>query len=329
VAQWVALHKQPAGLGTKQFSNCTSRLVPMLGSQQIVGVLGVCPQDPECFTDSEQQRMLDTCASLIALSIERDQSFLAAHEAHVLVEAEQLRNYLLSTVSHDLRTPLATIAVTTSSLLEESNEQSWPEKREMLHTVVDEAHRLSRQVENLLGHARLTSGAIVLNREWQVLEELVGIALTRLQRELEGREVRVNIDTDFPLLWVAGDLIERVLVNLLENAIRYTPPGTDLEITAVLRSDHQVDIRIADNGPGLPPENNLKLFDKFFRGTTIADGQRGIGLGLAICKAIVEAHEGTISAANRPAGGAEFTISLPCPQRSPQATLDDAHSPSA
>jgi two-component system sensor histidine kinase KdpD len=194
----------------------------------------------------------------------------------------------------------------------------------MLQTVVDESHRLSRQVDNLLDMARLDSGAIALNRDWQVLEELVGVALSRLRRELPGRSIHVQIPADFPLLWVAGDLIEQMFVNLLENAIRYTPSGSRLEITAQ-HCGELAEIRFADNGPGLPSGSESKIFDKFFRGRTkVADGQRGIGLGLAICQAIVRAHGGQITAANRAAGGTEFIISLPCPQSSPQDTLDES-----
>jgi two-component system sensor histidine kinase KdpD len=144
-----------------------------------------------------------------------------------------------------------------------------------------------------------------------VLEELVGVALSRLRRELTGRTVRVSIPEDFPLLWVAGDLFEQVLVNLLENAIRYTPADSGVEISATMNGT-EYQVIVADQGPGLPAGSETKVFDKFYRaGTVVADGQRGIGLGLAICRAIIDAHDGRISAANRPAGGAMFTIQLP------------------
>src|SRR5262249_5737120 len=153
------------------------------------------------------------------------------------VQSEQLRNSLLSSVSHDLRTPLAMIAVTASGLLEDSTEQNWLDKRDMLETVVDESHRLARQVDNLLGMARLSSGTIVLNQDGEVLEELIGVALRQLRLELQHHRVHVQIPEDFPLIWVAGDLMEKVFVNLLENAIRYTPAGSTITITA----EHQGD----------------------------------------------------------------------------------------
>jgi len=295
----------------------------MVGSQKTLGVLGVRSQHAQRFQDAAEQRMLETCAHLIALSIERDQSQLEVQQAQVEVQAEKLRSALLSAVSHDLRTPLATIAVTASSLIEDTNQQTWPEKLELLQTVVDESHRLARQVDNLLDMARLESGTVVLNRDWHVLEELVGLALARLRRDLAGRSVHVTIPDEFPLLWVAGDLMEQMLVNLLENAVRYTPPDSYIEISATHGGD-RVELRVADNGPGLPPGSETKVFDKFFRGrTVVADGQRGVGLGLAICHAIVRGHDGEISAANRRGGGADSMISLPCPPPYPQDTLDE------
>ncbi len=329
-AGWVLENNRPAGLGSEAMPQATALFVPMAGSERTVGVLGIRPTDEDCFRDAEQRGLLETCASVIALSIERDQSSAEAQRAQMQVQSEQLRNSLLSSVSHDLRTPLAMIAVTASSLLEDSTEQNWPAKRDMLETVVDESHRLSRQVDNLLGMARLNSGAIVLNRDWEVLEELVGVAIRQLRPELNGHGVDVEIPQAFPMLWVAGDLIEKVFVNLLENAIRYTPVGTKIEITVsretVNRDEDQAVIRVADNGPGLPRGQETKVFDKFFQGNTaiVADGQRGIGLGLAICKSIVHAHGGQIMAANRPQGGAEFTILLPCPKEEPQLAFDES-----
>ena len=205
-----------------------------------------------------------------------------------------------------LRTPLATIAGTASSLVERCRN----EDRELLQSVVDESRRLTRLVENLLDMARLDSGSVSLNRQWHVLEEIVGVALEAAKRELREHQVRVAIPADFPLLKIDGFLMEQVFVNLLENASRYTPSGSEIEISA-RAVGNRVEIRIADNGPGLPAGSEASIFDKFFRGASVApDGRRGVGLGLAICRAIVEAHGGRIAAANRPQGGAEFVITL-------------------
>jgi two-component system sensor histidine kinase KdpD len=324
VAQWVASNGKLAGAGTDTLPNATAIFVPLVGSQQVAGVLGIRPKIEGRLLDPEQIRLLETCGSLIALSIERDDSVLQAHQAQLQVQAEQLRNSLLDSVSHDLRTPLATISGTATSLLENSSLSD----SESLHTLVDESRRLTRLVENLLDMARLDSGAIALNRQWNVLEEIVGVALNAVKREVRDFVVRVDIPADFPLLNIDGFLIEQVLVNLLENASRYTPIGSEIEIAAVAKAN-RAEIRIADNGPGLPSGSEEKIFDKFFRGSSITpDGRRGVGLGLAICRAIVEAHGGAITAANRPEGGALFVISLSSTETPPhieaEATTDSA-----
>jgi len=306
--------------------------VAMKGHSRIVGVLGVRPRDSDRFANTDERRMLETCAGLIALSLERDQSISDAHvaqlevqRAQLQVQSEQLRNSLLNSISHYLRTPLSTLAVTASTLLDESTDTDEPTRREGLQTVVDESRRLGRQVENLLEMARLNSGAIKANAEWEAVDELVEAALTRLERELVGRTIRVQIDRDVPPLWVAGQLMEKVFVNLLENAVRYTRPDSVIDITGIYRGDH-VEIVVADDGPGLPPGTESKVFEKYFRGgTDIDDGQRGIGLGLAICRSIIQAHGGQILAANRTSGGAEFTICLPCEQPITSDDLVSAH----
>jgi two-component system sensor histidine kinase KdpD len=285
-------------------------------------VLGARPRDAERFQRPEE-KMLDTCANLIALSLEREYSLGKARQAELQVQAEQLRNSLLSSVSHDMRTPLAMIAVTASGLLDDSIDQRGMTKTEMIQTVVDESNRLARQVENLLEMARLNSGDIALHKQWHVLEELVGVSLARLRSELHQHTVHIDIPSDLPLLWVSDTLIEQIFVNLLENAARYTPPGSHIDIVA-RQCEQRVEIQVADSGPGLATGSESKLFDAFFRGNTaVADGQRGIGLGLAICQGIVRLHGGQIRASNRANGGAEFAISLPCANQSPAITEEE------
>jgi two-component system sensor histidine kinase KdpD len=227
-------------------------------------------------------------------------------------------------VSHDLRTPLAAIAGSSSSLLDAPADHQDPEaKRELLQTIVEESRRLGRLVDNLLDMTRLSSGNVVLNKQWHVLEEILGSALGRLHRELENHPVQVDIPRDLPLLWIDGVLMEQLFFNLLENAARYTPTGSRIDITAHV-GDRRVEVRIADNGPGLPPGSEARVFEKFFRGSTApSDGRRGAGLGLAICQAIAEAHSGRISARNHPGGGAEFVLSLPCEETAPRVLLDE------
>lgn len=224
----------------------------------------------------------------------------------------ELRNSLLTSISHDLRTPLATIAVTTQGLIDEGGESRIAEKQEVLETIVDETRLLGRQVDNLLDWGRLNSTATPLARDWQVLDELVGVALFRLRRELASHDVRIDLPADLPLLWIAGDLMVQVLVNLLSNAARYTPAESRIEISG-RRAGDRLEVTVADNGPGIPAGSEEAIFEKFVRGADkVADGRRGLGLGLSICRSIVAAHDGTIRARNRPIGGAEFVISLPC-----------------
>jgi two-component system sensor histidine kinase KdpD len=324
VAQWVAEHDQQAGAGTDTLPNATALFVPLIGSQRTVGAIGIKPIDRERFLDPDQRRLLETCASLIALAIERDQSVLEAHTAQLRVQAEQLRSSLLSSVSHDLRTPLAAIAGASSILLNGAPAPDTQTRRVLLQTIVDESQRLSRLVDNLLDMTRLESGTVTLNRQWHVLEEIIGSARGRLRHELVDYTVQVRIPADLPLLLMDGVLMEQVFINLLENAARYTPAGTRIDITAQ-RDGTQALIRVADNGPGLPAGTETRVFDKFFRGLTTptADGRRGAGLGLAICKAIIQAHGGQISARNLPSGGVEFLIALPCEESAPRVALDE------
>ncbi len=182
---------------------------------------------------------------------------------------------------------------------------------------------MARLVDNLMDMTRLESGIVAINKQWHVLEELIGSARSRLRRELERHTVRVDIPVDLPLLFIDGLLIEQMLLNLLENAARYSPPGTQVEISA-RRVNQHVELRVADNGPGLVPGSESRVFEKFFRGSVspTADGRRGAGLGLAICKAIIQAHGGQVNARNRAGGGAEFVFSLPCEETAPKVSLD-------
>jgi two-component system sensor histidine kinase KdpD len=211
-----------------------------------------------------------------------------------------------------------------STLLEHPADAGSHQGRELLQTIVEESARMSRLIENLLDMSRLESGAIAPNRQWQVLEEIVGSALARLQRELAGRTIHTDIPVDLPLLSVDGLLIEQVLINALENAVRYTPPGSPIEIAARAVGD-QVELSIADHGPGLPAGAEARVFDKFYRGATVPpDARRGVGLGLAICRGMVEAHGGRITARNRAEGGAEFLIALPSGGVAPRFQPDNA-----
>ena len=324
VAQWVYEHQQIAGAGTDTLPNATALFVPLAGSQGNVGVLGVKVDEIHRLHAPDQRQLLETCASLIALAIERDKLALESQQVMVQAESERLRSSLLSAVSHDLRTPLAAIAGASSSLLELPHGGDETTRRELLQTVVDESHRLARLVDNLLEMTRIESGAVQIHKQWNVLEEVVGSALHHAKPALGNRPIRVELPHDLPLIPLDGVLIEQVLVNILENAAKYSPTGTPVEIQA-RHGKKQIVVEVLDRGHGLAPGDERRVFEKFYRGeNAVADGRRGVGLGLAICQAIVEAHGGTIHAANRPDGGARFWFTLPLEGTPPKIDINPA-----
>ncbi len=320
VAQWVIQHDQIAGAGTNTLPNAIALFVPLSASQRTHGAIAIRVPDAERLLDPDIRRLLEACANQLALALERDQLAIAAADARVVAEAEQVRSSLLSSVSHDLKTPLAAIAGASSSLLESTSFDE-ETRHHLLVTVAEEAARLNRLLENLLQMSKLDAGASTPNQQWYVLEEIVGSALHRTHRELAHHEVTVLLPLELPLVFVDGLLMEQVFVNLLENAARYTPIGTKVAIQAAVDGKH-IRISISDNGPGVPVGAEEQIFNKFYRASPTADAGRGSGLGLAICRGIVTAHGGRISAANRPGGGAEFVIRLPIPKDTPQVVIE-------
>jgi two-component system sensor histidine kinase KdpD len=231
----------------------------------------------------------------------------------IRVTTEERRSSLLSALSHDLRTPLAAITGAATTLRDESAAIDGAQRRELLETICEEADRLERLVRNLLDMTRLESGALAVKRQWMPLEEIVGSALTRMETQLGGRPVRTDLPVDLPLVSADAVLLEQVFVNLLENAAKYTPPGSPVEIAARAPAGAgAIVIEVADRGPGIAPRDQTRLFDKFHRGPQAGSaGSSGVGLGLAICRGVITAHGGTIAAANRAGGGAVFRMTLP------------------
>ena len=253
--------------------------------------------------------MLLTALVISTLTHRMRQQAALARQAWERVEAEFLRNTLLSGVSHELRTPLAAITGAASTLIETDSALNKETRQDLLETIYSESERMERLITNLLDMTRMESGGMVLKREWLPVQELVGSALRRHDRRLQGREVKSNLPADLPLIHADGVLIEQVLTNLIDNAIEYTPPQSSIEVAASV-SDHEIAIEVSDRGPGLPAGTEKRVFEKFFR-IRPTETRRGIGLGLAIVRGIVEAHGGQISAANRPDGGALFRFTLP------------------
>jgi len=320
VAKWVHEHHQPAGLGTSTLPGATALYLSLQAPRGPVGVLGIRPADRHALDSPDQLHQLETFSNQTALAIERANLADEAQQAQVRIETERLRNSLLSSVSHDLRTPLATIKGAATTMLDSGSKLDAPTQKELLESVREEADRLNRLVQNLLEMTRLESGALQLRREWHPLEEVVGSALSRLGKELADRRVDTHVPPDLPLVPIDDVLIEQVLVNLLDNAVKYTPASSPIRILAT-STDEAVTVEIADHGPGLPRGDEDKVFEKFYRGLP---GGRGAGLGLAISQGIVKAHGGHIWAQNLPEGGVAFLFTLPLAGKPPASVPADA-----
>jgi two-component system sensor histidine kinase KdpD len=318
VAQWVADNGKLAGVGTDTLPNATALFVPLIGSQRTVGVVGVRPQDASRFFDPEQLRLLETCASLIALSLERDESVLDAHQSHLDAETEKLRSSLLSAVSHDIRTPLAGIAGASSTLATAHDSLDAETRLDLSKIISEESERLSRLVDNLLQMTRLSSGKVTIDRQWHPIEEVIGSTLTRMERQLGNRVIETHIDGKLSMVYVDALLIEQLLVNLVDNAAKYSPADSPIEVSAARHSD-VLEIEVADRGRGFAPGDESRVFDLFYRGSSVRSDRWGTGIGLAICRAVAEAHGGTIKAGNRDGGGAAVRVTLPHSESPPVA----------
>ena len=310
-----------AGAGSLAFPQLRGLYLPILGSRGRLGVVGVFARDRQRFADDDDRRLLEAYTAQLGLALERSLLAEEAERVRVAAETERLRNALLSSVSHDLRTPLGAISGAATTLLALGGSIDEPTRRELLATVKAEAHRLGRRVDNLLDMTRLEAGAVSLHLEWQPLEEVVGSALAQLDDALAGREVHTELAETLPPVRIDAVLVGQVLVNLLENALKYSPPASAITISAEHRGSEVV-LTVADRGPGIAPGEEARIFDKFQRGG-VDRAVRGAGLGLSICRAIVEAHGGRIWAESREGGGAVFRLSLPA-GREPGGVLEKA-----
>jgi two-component system, OmpR family, sensor histidine kinase KdpD len=308
IAQWAFDKGEPAGFGTDTLPGSEVLYIPLRAPTHARGVLAVKAHNRRLLRIPEQRQLLDTFAALIAIALERVHYVEVAQDALVRMESERLRNSLLAALSHDLRTPL-TVLVGLAESLALTKPPLSPSQLETADAIQDEARRMSTLVSNLLDMARIESGEVKLNLQWQPLEEVVGSALNAARAMLKQHHVDVQIPRDLPLVRFDALLIERVLVNLLENASKYTPPGSTVTLTAEVIGD-RLSVSVMDDGPGLPPGQQEAVFQKFTRGER-ESATPGVGLGLAICRAIVESHQGKIVAADRPGGGARFTFTLP------------------
>jgi len=315
IAQWVLDHNEIAGQGTNTLPGAEAVYFPLSIDHSVLGVLVLLPVNLRRIFLPEQQKLLETFLRQIAQAITRVRLSEQARKTQVAMEAERLRNSLLSSISHDLRTPLATIVGSASTLVEDNGRLKPEDKLDLTWAIYDEAQRMSNLVNNILDMARLDTGVIALNKQWHPVEEIIGTVLTRLQKALQQRPIKVEIPPGIPMIYADSVMMEQVLINLLENALRYTPAGSALDIT-VHPLPSAVEIAVGDAGPGIPKGMENRLFEKFFR-VRNEGAQSGVGLGLAICKAIVDVHGGAIKAQNRPGGGAVFTFSIPLDHKPP------------
>lgn len=302
VATWVFGAGRPAGLGTSTLPVSTALCAPLLSASGPVGVLRIEPRRPESLLDPERLLLFDAFANQIALALEAERNQDEARRAQVAAETERVRSSLLSAVSHDLKTPLAAIMGSADEVIREGKLDQTAAS--LVENIGEEAERLSRLVNNVIETTRLEAG-VSLRKEPHSLEEILGSALERLSRRLGARPVRTKLPEDLPLVPADAILLEQVFANLIENALVHAPGTAPIEISA-RRTGDAVAVEVADRGPGLPPGDQERVFEKFYRGKP-----GGAGLGLAICRAVVDAHHGSISAANREGGGAVFRFTLP------------------
>ncbi|HKQ81027.1 MAG TPA: sensor histidine kinase KdpD [Steroidobacteraceae bacterium] len=309
IAQWVIDHGKRAGLGSDTLPAAPALYLPLSDAQQRLGVLGILPSNRRRVLLPEQRHLLDTFAGQLGLAMERARLAEQAEHARVTAETESFRNTLLASISHDLRTPLAVIAGAGSTLADHASALTAEQSAQLARSIETTARDMTEMVANVLQLMRLESGRIRLRRAWDSVEEIVGSALTRMEPRMQDHPIQVSLPDDLAPIFVDSALTLQVFVNLLDNAAKYTPAGTRISIKAVAGED-EVIVTVEDNGPGLPPGDPEPIFNKFQRGDP--EGSiMGVGLGLAICRAIVRAQGGHIRAGTRPGGGARFQFSLP------------------
>lgn len=309
VAQWAFDHGQVAGQGTCILPASKALFLPLKGARGTLGLMALQSEEGPLWREPDQRHLLESFANQTALAMERAALSAEAHATRLRIEREELRNALLSSVSHDLRTPLAGITGSATTLLEDPGVLSESERAALLGAIQEEAFRMHRLVSNLLDLTRLESGKIELRREWIPAEEVVGSALSHLGNPAEGREIKVHVDRPGILFHGDSILLEQVVTNLVENALKFSPTTKPVEIQ-VYGTGKGVSLIVSDYGPGIPEGFEARIFDRLFR-LPGGDKRAGAGLGLAICHGIALAHGGRIQVNNRPQGGAQFVVSFP------------------
>jgi two-component system sensor histidine kinase KdpD len=314
-AKWAWEHDRVAGRGSDTLPGAKRLFLPMHTGRGPIGVIGIDSDRPGPLLTPDQRRLLDALMDQGALAIERVYLVQDIDRVQRTVEAERLRSALLTSISHDLKTPLASVLGAASTLRDLASNLSDQEKLDLLGTIIDESERLNRFIANLLDMTKLESGAVVPNVTLQDLGEIVGSALRRAARILANHNIEVGIAADLPMLELDAVLFEQVLFNVLDNAAKYSPSCSTIRLQS-WREHKSVYLQILDEGEGIPPAEREHIFDKFYRVQKQDQVRAGTGLGLAIARGFVEAMHGTITAANRTdRSGAVFTIALPIPDK--------------
>jgi two-component system sensor histidine kinase KdpD len=321
VARWVFRHDNKAGHGCDFFAEEPVLYWPLKGSTSLIGILALELSDSGRLAQEEQRIFLDTFVNQITHTLERAHLVEQTKEASLKIHAETLRNSLLSSISHDLRTPLATIVGASSTLETDGDRLSDSRRNSLIRTINSEAHRMSDLTSKILEMARLDAGVVTLNRQWYEVEEIIGSALHRMDKALKSRLVDIHMVNSQALVYVDAVLLQQVIVNLLDNALKYSSDDSPIDIS-VDTSEQGVRIQIADRGIGIIAGYEDKIFDKFFQ-MHPEGAQSGVGLGLSICRAIIAAHNGDVIASRRPGGGSIFQLWLRFSEHPPAFLLEE------
>jgi two-component system sensor histidine kinase KdpD len=309
VADWAFKNRSAAGRGTETLVSATLLYLPMQTTGDVLGILGVRLTDEADYTSPLSRRLLQAFATQAALAIERVHLGKQAEQAQILLARESLERALLNSISHDLRTPLVSITGALGALMDKGSVLEAETREDLLAAAWEEAGRLNRFVGNLLDMTRLESGALKLKQIPCDVQDLLGCALAALEPQLGKRKIEVRVPPGLPLIRMDMVLMAQVVINLLDNALKYTPRDSSVELASGL-ADHTLTLTISDRGPGIPEQDLSRVFDKFYR-VPVPEGAGGTGLGLSICKGIVEAHGGSIRAENRDGGGLQMIVTLP------------------
>jgi two-component system sensor histidine kinase KdpD len=316
-AAWSFQHRERAGHGTETLSDAKARYLPLVTARGVVGVMALITPDTASELNSEQEQLLGAYIDLVAVAIEGIQLAEELHNAQVLKATEKLQAALLNAISHDLRTPLVSVIGTLSSLQEEGMGLDDTAKKNLIQVAREEADRLNHLITNLLDESRIEAGAITLSKQPSEIQDLVGAALEQLGSRASARSVKIDIPAEIPFISVDFGLIVQTLYNILDNAMKYSPADSPIEIKA-RQIDRKLYIEVTDHGVGIPEQDLPHVFDKFYR-IKRPDNVAGTGLGLSISKGIVEAHGGSIEAEKGSDGGTVIRVKLPVDDSEPNS----------